>query len=226
MQILFLSKCRKTFMTMLIFTLGIFGSVAFSGDFIKYDSDISGKIVDYDTKNTLEGVVVSAVWFYEQFRLTAASKRQYYDYFETLTDQDGNFRIPGKGWCIIRNIYPPEISIFKAGYSVLHLQNAALHSNQDYRSGDEIKWVDGKAIILFRKKSSEERSRYLKSYTVVPLFQMMRDGVPPEKVRLYVTELKKEYEANGMMDDQPYLRHKKGGILPAKEDYLKKNTMQ
>ncbi|MCD4716609.1 MAG: carboxypeptidase-like regulatory domain-containing protein [Desulfobacterales bacterium] len=222
----FLSKCHKTFMVMLILFLGIFRSVAFSGDLIRYDPAISGKIVDYDTRRPMKGVVVSAVWFHEQFRLSEASKREYYDYFETLTDQDGNFRIPGKGLRIIRNIYPPTISIFKAGYSILHLQNLALHSRQDLPSRDEVKWVDGKAIIFFHKKSSEERKRYLQAHTAVPLFQMMRDGFPSEKTRLYVRELKKEYEGVEMMNDQFHLRYKKGIIFPAKENSLKRKSSE
>ena len=208
---LFLSKSLKAILPAMALFLGIFGTVAFGGDIFQYDSDISGKIVDYDTRKPMEGVVVSCVWFYERVRFSEAPKREFYDYFETLTDQNGNFWIPGKGVCIIRNIYPPTISIFKAGYSILHLQNLALHSRQDLPSHDEVKWVDGKVIILFRKKSSEEIKRYLQAHTVVPLFQMMRDGVTSEKTRLYVRELKKEYEAGEMVYDQGHLRYKKGG---------------
>ena len=92
---------------------GIFSILSFGGDSFHYDPNISGKIVDYDTRKPIKGVVVSCVWFYEQIRLSEASKRKFYDYFETLTDQDGRFKIPEKGLCIIRNIYPPAITIFK-----------------------------------------------------------------------------------------------------------------
>ena len=39
-----------------------FGSVAFGGDWLRYDRDISGRIVDFDTGQPIEGVVVSACW--------------------------------------------------------------------------------------------------------------------------------------------------------------------
>jgi hypothetical protein len=224
---LFLSKSLKAILPAMALFLGIFGTVAFGGDIFQYDSDISGKIVDYDTRKPMEGVVVSCVWFYERVRFSEAPKREFYDYFETLTDQDGSFMIPGKGLCIIRNIYPPAITIFKAGYSILQLPNLVLNSTQDLPSGDEVKWVDGKAIIHFRKKPLEERIMYLQSHSMVPLFQMMHDDITSEKVRLYVRELEKEYEAADMvMNNQRSLQYKKGRILPAMEDSLKPKSIE
>ena len=224
---LFLSKFLKVVLPAMALFLGIFRTVAFGGDIFQYDSDISGKIVDYDTRKPMEGVVVSCVWFYERVRFSEAPKREFYDYFETLTDQDGSFMIPGKGLCIIRNIYPPAITIFKAGYSILQLPNLVLNSTQNLPSGDEVKWVDGKAIILFRKKPIEERIMYLQSHSMVPLFQMMHDDIPSEKVRLYVRELEKEYEAaEMMMNNQRSLQYKKGRTLPAMEDSLKPKSIE
>jgi hypothetical protein len=223
----FLSKSFKTILPAMALFLGIFITVAFGKDFFQYDPDISGKIIDYDTRKPMEGVVVSCVWSYELVRFSEAPKREFYDYFETLTDQDGSFMIPGKGLCIIRNIYPPEITIFKAGYSILHLQNLVLNSSQDLPSRDEVKWVDGKAIIHFRKKPLEERIMYLQSHSVVPLFQMMRDDIPSEKVRLYVREIEKEYEAaDRMMNNQRSLQYKKGGTIPARENALNPNSSE
>jgi hypothetical protein len=223
----FLSKSFKAILPAMALLFGIFRTVAFGGDLFQYDPDISGKIVDYDTRRPMEGVVVSCVWFYERVRFSEAPKREFYDYFETLTDQDGSFMIPGKGLCIIRNIYPPAITIFKAGYSILYLQNLVLNSNQDVPSGDEVKWVDGKAIIYFRKKPLGERMMYLQSHSVVPLFQMMHDDIPSEKFRLYVRELEKEYQgADMMMNNQGSLQYKKGRILPAMEDSLKPKSIE
>lgn len=183
---------------MLILVIGIFRSIAFSADFFRNDHDISGKIVDFDTRRPMEGVVVSAVWFTEQIRLSIEPQRKYYDYFETLTNQDGEFRIPGKGLNIIRNMPPPTISIFKAGYSILHLQDLGVYFRRDHPLSDEVKWVEDKAIIPFRKKSLEKRKKYLRSYPAVPFLGMTYAGVPSEKVKLFLKELKREYEAVGI----------------------------
>lgn len=219
---LFLSKALKAILPALVLFFGIFRTIAFGGDLFQYEPDISGKIVNYDTREPMEGVVVSCVWFYDQFRLTAAPKKEFYDYFETLTDQDGRFRIPGKGLCILKNLYPPSLSIFKAGYSVLHLQNLALKARQVFPSREEVNWIDGKAIVLFRKKTLEERLRYFESHSAIPVFSMMRNGFPAEKVRLYVREREKEYKAAGMQEnDPPILLYKEGGMFPAAERRLK-----
>ena len=222
----FLSKYHKIIMVMQILILGLFGSPAYGNGIMKYDPDISGKIVNHDTRRAMEGVVVSAVWFYDQFRLTEAPKRTYYDYFETLTDQDGNFKIPGKGLCIIRNIYPPTITIFKAGYSILHLEKLVPHIGQDFPSGDEVKWGDGKATIIFREKSLKERRKYCQTNEAVPLSQMVLDGVPPRKIRLYIREIKKEYEGTSMINDYRHLRYKEGGVFPAKEGSSKRKSSE
>ena len=221
----FSAKPLKAFIPPMALLFGIFATVASGGEFIRYDPDITGKIVNYDTREPVEGAVVSCVWFYDQFRLTAASKKEFYDYFETLTDRDGRFRIPGKGLCMLKDIYPPSISIVKAGYSVLHLPRMVPNASQDLPSGDSVKWVDGRAIIHFRRKPPAERIRYLQSQPAFPLFQMMQGGMPLEKVRLYVRECEKEYAAAGMAKNHPpVLLHQKGGTFPAKAKAVKRNA--
>lgn len=88
----------------LILLFMVFRPVVFSADFFRNDHDICGKIVDFDTRRPIEGVVVSAVWFTEPIRLSIEPKRKYYDYFETLTNPEGEFRIRGKGLNIFRNM--------------------------------------------------------------------------------------------------------------------------
>jgi len=155
LQIFFPSKCLKTFLSILILLIGISGNVAFSADFLRHDHDILGKIVDFDTRKPIAGVVVSAMWFTWPVSLSIEPKMKYYDYFETLTNKEGNFRIPGKGLNIIRDMPPPKIAIFKAGYSILHLQDLGANFKQDHPLSGDVKWIEGKPIIPFKKKSLE-----------------------------------------------------------------------
>jgi hypothetical protein len=73
---IFLSKFLKAILPAMALFLGIFRTVAFGGDIFQYDSDISGKIVDYDTRKPMESVVVSCVWLYERVRFSEAPKRE------------------------------------------------------------------------------------------------------------------------------------------------------
>jgi hypothetical protein len=44
-------------------------------------------------------------------KFSEAPQRQFDDYYETLTDQQGNFKIPGKGLSVLRKVDPPNLSI-------------------------------------------------------------------------------------------------------------------
>ena len=204
----------------LIVLIVVFGHVAFSGDLFRYDHDISGKIVDFDTRKPIQGVVVSACWFTEFTRFSIEPGRKYYDNFETLTDQNGEFIIPGKGLNIMRRMPPPTISIFKSEYSMLHLQDLGVHFRQDHPLNDQVKWEGDKAIIPFSKKTLAERKRYLRSYPTMPFSGMTYAGVPYLKIQLFLAELKREYTAANMipihLENQRTLQYVDGGVFPAK----------
>jgi hypothetical protein len=169
----------------------------------------------------MAGVVISAVWFHNLIRFSEAPQRQFNDYFETLTDQQGNFKIPGKGLTVFRKVDPPSLSIFKAGYSVLHLPSLVPGHSRDLPSGEGLTWVDGKAVIRFRRKLPVTRKRLLKSRGAVPLFQMARDGFPVEKTRLYTEELKKEFGADRKVTGPDKLYFKERGISSVGEKSAK-----
>jgi hypothetical protein len=228
----FESKHLKIFVIMVGLILFFVTSdhVSFGADSFRYDHDICGKIIDFDTRKPIEGVVVSAVWFIESIRLSIEPKRKYHDYFETLTNQEGEFKIQGKGLNIIRSIPPPTICIFKAGYSILYLQDLGEYFKRDHPLADEVKWVEGKPIIPFRKQTLAKRKRYLRSHPTLPFSGMEYCGIQSEKVRLFSGELEREYQATGMtpvpLNDQPYLRYKKGGVFPAEKKQAKRNKLK
>ena len=230
LQIFFLSKCLKTFLAILILLIGISGNVAFSADFLRQDHDILGKIVDFDTRKPIACVVVSAMWFTWPVSLSIEPKMKYYDYFETLTNKEGNFRIPGKGLNIIRDMPPPTIAIFKAGYSILHLQDLGANFKQDHPLSAEVKWIEGKPVIPFKKKSLEKRKRYLRTHPRVPFKNMEYVNVSSQKIRQFIEELRREYRAVGMtptqLNDQPYLRYKNGGVFPSEETSVKRKSSE
>jgi len=230
LQIFFSSKCLKTFLSILIVLIGISGNVAYSADFLRHDHDILGKIVDFDTRKPIAGVVVSAMWFTWPVSLSIEPKMKYYDYFETLTNKEGNFRIPGKGLNIIRNMPPPKIAIFKAGYSILHLQDLGANFKQDHPLSGEVKWIEGRPIIPFKKKSLEERKRYLRTHPRVPFKKMEYVIVSSQKTWHFTEALRREYSAVGMTpahaNDKEYLRYKNGGVSPSEETSVKRKSSE
>jgi len=82
---------------------------------LRYDGPYEGRIIDYDTNQPIDGVVVDAVW-YKRYTTLADSSSEYFDTRETVTDKNGNFSISGQGLLIFSCIDYPSITMFKAGY--------------------------------------------------------------------------------------------------------------
>ena len=93
------------------------------------DWTFRGKVIDYDTKEPIEGAVVVAEWLEARATIAGESTR-YRDVKETLTDKNGEWVIVGpKGrrydpvpfWSFITGIHytlHPGFIIFKPGYEV------------------------------------------------------------------------------------------------------------
>lgn len=78
-----------------------------------------GKIIDVDTKEPLEGAAVLAVFYTQQYG-PAGSVSHYVDAQETVTDKNGEFRIPSFTATAFRPLQSFEpygsFTIFKPGY--------------------------------------------------------------------------------------------------------------
>lgn len=84
----------------------------------KYDP-YYGKVIDVETKQPIEGAAVLVVYKTEQYGL-AGPVSQFADAQETLTDKNGEFKIPAIRINKLRIISGwerfPEVRIFKPGY--------------------------------------------------------------------------------------------------------------
>ena len=186
-----------------------------AGNYFRYDEDVQGKIFDAETQQPLGGVVVMAMWVTQHTRITIEPEERYHDYFETLTDANGEFTIPGKGLNIFRNMPPPKLSIYKAGYPIRDIR----YSTTGYPSGLEVKFKDGKRIVSYQKLPSTKRKEYVEHYRKIPFHEMATPNmvVPPDKYRLYSAELAKDFHALGIRQRHPGdpILIRKGGVHPA-----------
>jgi hypothetical protein len=156
---------------------------------IQLDETYAGRIIDAETKEPIEGVVVLGTWYTAQFS-PAGSTHNFYDARETLTKGNGEFSIPGMGVRIMSNLEPMHVLIFKAGYEHLNVPWVSL--KKDILLKEKIKWEGSKAIISLRRLTLEERK---KSQTFPPY---PPSGAPKEKVRLMMEEIYKERKARGL----------------------------
>jgi hypothetical protein len=221
MQPIAASKFLKSLLALLLLLCLASVPPASGSDRFRNDPDIAGKIVDFDTGKPLAGVVVMVLWTTDRFRLVIEPKTVYYDYFETLTDENGEFNVPGKGIVFLKKINPPKVLIFKTGYGAMHLNDLGVYFKRDSPFRDRVKWVEGKPVISFRKESVAARKKTIQRLRGIPFNEMAVPGMPAEKYRLYRQEATREYHALGMTPywemDRRYIPVKSGGAFPGGE---------
>jgi len=87
-----------------------------------YDKPLKGYVVDAETKQPIDGVIVVAMWRLSQF--LSQGFGGYAKVIEVKTDKEGNFKIPFwitfKPWKFNSAMHDlaPEIVIYKPGYKV------------------------------------------------------------------------------------------------------------
>lgn len=155
----------------------------------RYDGTYKGKVIDADTGQPIEGVVVLGVW--ETVTITpAGGTHDYYDAKETVTDKNGEFEIPGKGLRILSRLEPVRLTIFKAGYEYMDYSWETLRG--DRTLSKKVKWEDDKVFVSLKKLTMEERRESLTFPPYPPT------EAPQEKIKLMMEEIYKERKERGL----------------------------
>ena len=153
-----------------------------------YDGTHSGRVVDKDTGEPIEGVVVLGVWT-TKIGTVGGAWCEFYDARETVTDEKGSFSVPGQGVMVITNVDVMQCVIFKAGYEYHSFDWDMLE--EDLGRIIKIKWEGNKPIIPLKKLTMEERRR--QGTPPAPPFD-----APFEKVKLYLKERNKDRIDRGL----------------------------
>ncbi len=172
---------RITLFPVVIITLAGCVSIA------RYDGPYEGRIIDAETRQPLEGVVVFGEWKVFHPNL-AGGNYTYYDAAETLTDKNGEFRIPGKGVRVFSNLTEMYFLIFKAGYEAIH--PVPWSGLKEYMvTTRNVRFEGSKAIIPLRKLTLEEMRKRIKPG--------ISNLAPRQKQKLLTIELDKENKTLG-----------------------------
>jgi len=169
----------KKLFTILISIVSVFMTSGCSAFVTRIDGPYRGKVIDADTREPIEGVVVLGVW-YTETPSAAGALHNFYDAMETVTDKNGDFEIKGLGLLVMSNVTPMDVLIFKAGYEYIGLGSwrglKSVGWKGEYEeSYDPIKnikvlkrvydlkkkvtWEGDKAIIPLKKLTMEERRK-------------------------------------------------------------------
>lgn len=142
-----------------------------------------GKIVDADTKEAIDEVVVFIEWWETHFWVGAT----FIDAKETLTDKEGNFYLSGisvlNPWK--RSGTDTMMTIYKSGYQAIN--TGVFRSWRDINPKLEyvLRFENDKTVIMLKKLTVEERKQ--KSLPTTP-------NIPENKMKLLTEEINKEYE--------------------------------
>ena len=144
---------RKILLILILIYLVMSVTSCYGFAVVRKDGPYEGRVIDVDTGEPIEGVVVLGVW-YKQHPGSGGAVSEYYDAMETVTDKKGEFKINGLGLLIISNVIPMDVLIFKAGYEYESGLWSALK-----KYAKKIKWEGDKAIIPLKKLTMEERRK-------------------------------------------------------------------
>jgi hypothetical protein len=178
----------------------------------RIDGPYRGKVIDADTREPIEGVVVLGTW-YREIVTPGGAVHNYYDAMETVTDKNGEFEIKGLGLLVMSNVIPMDVLIFKAGYeyesgSWKGLRSRGRRWNENEESYDptlrtkvkkpvfdfkvKVTYEGDKAIIPLKKLTMEERNTSI-TFPPSPPIQAAR-----EKIKIMMEEIRKERKERGL----------------------------
>lgn len=155
----------------------------------RIDGPYEGKIIDAETGQAIEDVVVLGTWS----TVTATpggGVYKYYDAQETVTDKNGDFKIKGLGLLVISNVSSINVMIFKAGYEHLGSLWESLKKSKYLIEKKKIKWEGKKVIVPLKKLTIEEREKQGS-----PDFP---SEAPGDKIKLILREINKDRIERGL----------------------------
>lgn len=158
---------------------------------VRVDGPYEGWVIDAATKQPVEGAVVHGDW-YKVWGTVGGASSEWYDSAETLTDQNGAFKIPGKGLLVLSNIDALDLTIFKAGYDQI---TPSTWAGIRKWNNEEVKWDRNHPTFLLKRLSMEERR---KRFVTMPV------GVRGNKLDLMKRESNKENIELGLPSDTLY----------------------
>ena len=123
---------------------------------LRLDGPYKGKVVDAETKQPLEGVVILGVWN-KVYGNVAGSTSEFYDSVEILTDKNGEFSIPGKGLLVFSFLDEMDVVIFKAGYEILGY--GPWYNFKTRTALKYVRWDGDIPTFMLKRLSYEERKK-------------------------------------------------------------------
>lgn len=178
----------KRYLTAIVILLVLF--VAYI--IVRFPSSYEGKVVDADTGEPVEGVVVLLHWGYAS--LPHAHYEKYLDAKETITDTNGFFKTRRRKINLnpLSNTFEPYTMIFKSGYKAVDTVWALDVFREEHKIWNspyrKLIGFEGDIVVFKLKKLSTREERRENS----PRLGGLISRIPFEKKKLFIEEINKE----------------------------------
>ena len=160
------------------------------------------QIVDAETGQPLEGVIVVAIWKTERTGIRMHAARDFFDVDEVVTGPDGRMVIPERSlmsWRRFSQVFGPELIVFKPGYGVWDFREVTRQRGRpdavSEREALEREWKrfgrEEVVITLVPLRTQEERRRFAHSLDCCPAPE---DRIPRFTLALDVERRSFEYQ--------------------------------
>lgn len=199
---------------------------------LRYSAEpIEATVIDAETKQPLEGVVVTANWQLEEGTFGGNVQAGQLMVMEAVTDKDGKFRFPSWGPTTVWRGHlvndDPQLLLFKSGYEYQRLYNhVSMSAYREYvlkpvRRSD---W-NGKTIELKPFKGTVEE--YAKRFENLNYeLEHIATGQPEDchwkKLQKVITEMNREHKSLEEKGINPYTLHSVDKELLRNSDYYAK----
>lgn len=154
---------KKEFVIVCLILMVVFSLITPGGWLIYHDASYKGKVLDLETGQPIEGVVVAGAWDVDQYGGIGGVISTFCDGNEALTNRNGEFKVPRAfcwHWWPFSTMGSPQFIVFKhgyLGYPPLGATQEEIKSRMPDYTGAEFTKKTDILIKLGRPKTREER---------------------------------------------------------------------
>jgi len=162
-----------------------------------------GQVLDAETKQPLEGVVVLAYWYRYRFDVSQLvvgghQAPEFFDAVEAVTDAQGRWEIPKKSFPFFANI-GVFFSCYKPGYGRWYYAGQDTAEWRQLRSEEQMRRAKEMALAVWTEEGSKVEMRPARTREeVVTKMESIPPLVPESKARLSLDAINKARSAVGL----------------------------
>ena len=166
-----------------------------------------GQVLDAETKQPLEGVVVLAYWYRYRFHLSQLvvghQAPEFFDAVEAVTDAQGRWEIPKKSFPFFANIGGPFFRYYKPGYAGWYYAGQDTAEWRQLRSEEQMRRAKEMALAVWTEEGGKVELPPARTRDEQMKIESIPGLVPVSKMPLTRDAINKARSAYGLSPHGP-----------------------